>query len=264
MSRSTIFFAPGNGFPAGSYAKMLDALGSSFDVDRIELPGHNPDFPPDENWVSLKTELIAEIRARHEKPVIGVGHSLGGVLHLLAAAEDPKLYSQIILLEAPIISPLSSRSLRLMKYAGLIDRLSPSQATRYRRSRWDSREEALEHFASKPKFAAFDPEVLRDYVDFGTVETARGFELAFRPRIEALIYRTIPHNLPRLKGRLRLPLTFVGGSDSRESRLARTGFMRRAFDIRFETVEGSHLFPLESPIKAAEVVLASIQPNPAA
>ena len=258
MSKPVIFFAPGNGFPAGTYRKMLNALEDRFEVDCLELPGHNPELPPDDNWGNLKSELEREIEGRHSEPVIGVGHSLGGVLHLLLAAERPDLYERIVLLEAPIISRFSSHSLRVMKIAGMIDRLSPSQATRYRRSVWASREEAFEHFKAKLKFAAFDDEVLRDYIAYGTGETERGFELVFRPQIEAKIYRTIPHHLPRLKGRLNLPIAYIGGDDSEEGRLARLGFMRRAFSIEFKTVTGSHLFPMERPLEAAEAVKSVI------
>lgn len=258
MTRATIFFAHANGFPAGAYRKILGLLSEDFDVDSVEMLGHDPHLPPDENWANLKIELYREIVSRHSAPVIGVGHSLGGVLHLLVAAEHPELYSQIVLVEAPIISRFSSHSLRLMKMAGLIDRFSPSQMTRYRRSIWSSREEAIKHFKSKPKFAAFDEEVLGDYVNSGTVQTERGFELVFRPQIEARIYRTIPHNLPGLRRKIRTPLTYIGGTDSREGRLARLGFMKKGFDLDFRTVQGSHLFPMEDPIGAAKAIKESV------
>ena len=106
--------------------------------------------------------------------MIGVGHSLGGILHFLAAIERPEIYKQIILLDAPIISRLSSGGLWVLKTLKLIDRYSPSQMTRFRRNLWESREEALGHFAEKPKFAAFDPEVLRDYVEYGIVPGRAG------------------------------------------------------------------------------------------
>lgn len=254
MNKPVLFFVPGNGFPGGTYRKMLRSLEDSFDLDSLELPGHDPELPPDDNWGNLKIELEREIRGRHRSPVIGLGHSLGGVLHLLLAAESPELYSGLILLEAPIISRMSSHGLRLLKAAGLIDRFSPSQATRYRRSVWASRAEALEHFRTKPNFAAFDEDVLSDYIDCGTVQTGRGVELVFRPQIEARIYRTIPHHLPRLAGKLSLPIRYIGGTRSREAKLARLGFMKRAFDIDFAFVEGSHLFPLERPAEAAAAI----------
>jgi predicted alpha/beta hydrolase family esterase len=41
-------------------------------------------FPVDDNWHNLVDELIHHLEQQPE-PVWGVGHSLGGVLHLHAA-----------------------------------------------------------------------------------------------------------------------------------------------------------------------------------
>jgi pimeloyl-ACP methyl ester carboxylesterase len=203
--------------------------------------------------------LREEIKKRYTEPIIGVGHSLGGVLHLLVAAENPELYRQIVLLDAPIISRLSSRGIQVLKMTKLIDRYSPSQTTRFRRSLWETRDEAFEHFRQKPKFAAFDADVLRDYVTHGLVETEKGFQLFFKPSIEAAIYRTIPHDLPNLRGRLTVPTTYLGGTDSAEARLARLSFMRKHFSIDFHFIKGSHLFPLENPRKTAENIAEIIK-----
>ncbi|MBK7707186.1 MAG: alpha/beta hydrolase [Acidobacteria bacterium] len=258
MTKRTIFFAHANGFPARTYSKIFSLLGDEFEIDFVERFGHDPRFEVTDNWPHLREELRHAIETRHSEPVIGVGHSLGGVLHLMVACERPELYRQIILLDAPIISRLSSHGLRILKLAKLIDRYSPSQMTRFRRNTWKSRDEAFDHFAAKPKFSAFDPDVLRDYIDYGTVETEKGIELFFTPRVEAAIYRTIPHHLPKLRGRLRVPTAYVGGSDSREGRLARLSFMQKHFGIEVETVPGSHLFPFESPEMTASTIRSLI------
>ncbi len=254
-----IFFAHANGFPSHTYTKLFSFLENEFEIDFLERHGHNPEFPVNDNWVFLRDELREEIEKRYQgKPIIGIGHSLGGILHFLVACEKPELYSQIILLDAPIISRLSSRGLQLLKLAKLMDRFSPSQVTRFRRNIWQTREEAFEHFNAKPKFAAFDEEVLRDYINFGTVGCEKGFELFFKPSIEAAIYRTIPHDLPNFRGKLNVPMTYIGGTDSREGKLARLGFMKNNFSIRTEIVEGSHLFPFERPFETAEKILKVI------
>ncbi len=254
MSKEIIHFAHANGFPARTYTKLFALLEPDYEIGFLERHGHDPRFPVTDNWKHLKDELRAEIERRYTKKVIGVGHSLGGVLHFLVAVERPDLYRQIILLDSPIISRLSSHGLRILKLTRLIDRFSPSQTTRYRRRAWRSREEAFEHFRRKPKFAVFDEDVLRDYVRFGTVETDEGVELFFSPQTEAKIYRTIPHHLPAFRGRLKVPAAYVGGTRSREGELARLAFMKKHFPVDFHTIEGSHLFPLENPQATAEKV----------
>ena len=251
MSQDTIHFAHANGFPARTYSRLFSFLERDFKVGYLERHGHDPQFPVTDNWRHLAGELRAEIESRYTEKIVGVGHSLGGVLHFLVAVERPELYRRIILLDAPIISRLSSGGLRLLKLTRLIDRYSPSQMTLLRRNHWQSKHEALEHFRRKPKFAAFDEQVLRDYIEYGTVENGDGVELYFSPKIEAKIYRTIPHHLPRFRGQLRVPASYVGGSRSREGELARLSFMKKHFAIDFHAIEGSHLFPLERPEETA-------------
>ena len=254
MSKDIIHFAHANGFPAKTYNKLFSILENEFCINYLERHAHNPRFPVTDGWKYLAKELKEEIEKRYTKPVIGVGHSLGGVLHFLVAVENPQLYERLILLDAPVISRLSSRGLQFLKTTKLIDRFSPSRATRFRRNLWTTSAEAFEHFVRKEKFAMFDREVLRDYIEHGTIETEKGFELFFKPSVEAKIYRTIPHNLPQFRGNLKVPTAYVGGTASREARLARLSFMRRHFSIDFRFIEGSHLFPLEKPRETANMI----------
>jgi pimeloyl-ACP methyl ester carboxylesterase len=256
MTKDIIHFAHANGFPAKTYNKLFASLAGDFEIGYLERHGHNPKFSISDNWKSLKDELKEELENRYTKPVIGVGHSLGGILHLLVSVENPEFYKQIILLDAPIISRFSSRSLWFFKVTKLIDRYSPSKITRFRRNRWQSKEEAFEHFKTKPKFAAFDEDVLNDYIEYGIVKGEKGFELFFSPKIEARIYRTIPHHLPKLRGKLKVPTAYIGGKTSREARLARLSFMQKHFPVDFHFLEGSHLFPFEFPIETAEKIKA--------
>ena len=259
MSKPKIHFAHANGFPAGTYSKLFSELARDFEIEYLERHGHDPNFPVSDNWKFLKDELREAIRRRGTEKIIGVGHSLGGVLHFLVAIENPELYRQIILLDAPVISRLSSHGLRILKMTRLIDRYTPSQMTRFRRNFWSSKREAFEHFKKKPKFAVFDEDVLRDYVEHGTVQTGKGFELFFSPKIEAKIYQTIPHHLPSLRGKLKIPTAYVGGTRSKEGELARLSFMKKHFPIDFFQIEGSHLFPFEKPMETAAKIKTIIK-----
>ena len=254
MNKPKIHFAHANGFPAKAYSKLFSFLKDDFEIGFLERHAHNPKFPVSDNWRFLKDELRETIERNYTEKIVGVGHSLGGVLHFLVAVENPELYRQIILLDAPVISRLSSHGLRFLKLTKMIDRYSPSQMTRFRRNLWQSKAAVFEHFKQKPKFAAFDEDVLRDYVEHGTIETEKGFELFFAPKVEAQIYRTIPHNLPKSRGKLKIPAAYIGGTHSKEGELARLSFMKKHFPIDFYQIEGSHLFPLEKPQLTAETI----------
>lgn len=251
IKSQTIHFAHANGFPAKTYTKLFSFFEPRFDIRYLERHAHDPEFPGNHGWHVLKDELRQSIESNFEKPVIGLGHSLGGILHLLVSVDCPQLYKQIILLDAPIISRFSSGGIRVLKALNLMDRFSSSRMTRTRRNLWKSREEAYEHFKAKPKFAAFDDDVLRDYIEFGTIETTEGFRLFFDPLIEAAIYQNLPHDLPSLKGKLTVPVAYIGGVESREARLAGLGFMQKNFPIEFHFLTGSHLFPFEVPRETA-------------
>ena len=134
MTRELIHFAHGNGFPALCYKQFLERLGAQFDYCYIDKIGHNPLYPVGENWHNLVAELLASIKSQaNNQPVIAVGHSLGGVLSLLAAIEEPEYFKMVILLDSPLIGPLKSSMVRLAKSLGVIDRITPAFRSKGRR-----------------------------------------------------------------------------------------------------------------------------------
>lgn len=259
--KQTIHFAHANGFPAKTYSKLFSFLKDEFEIGYLERHGHNPDFPVSQNWKFLQRELRSEIESRYNQPIIGVGHSLGGILNLLVASENPQLFKSIVLLDAPIISRTSSLGLRILKKLKLMDKHSPAKQTKLRRSVWKDENEAISHFRKKEKFKAFDNDVLCDYVRFGTEKCEKGIRLSFKPSIEADIYETIPVDLPKLRGKIKVPISYIGGTESREARLANLSFMKKHFYIKYFFLTGSHLFPFEQPKMTAETIKEAIFHN---
>jgi pimeloyl-ACP methyl ester carboxylesterase len=192
-----------------------------------------------------------------EEPVFGVGHSLGGYLHYLAAVRRPELYRAIVLLDAPIIGPFRGGMLGATKRLGIVDRVTPAGATRDRRSTWQTRAEAKAHFRSRALFRHFTEECLDDYVNHGLVEKEGRLRLKIDPLVEYQIYRTIPHDMMRHLSRLRVPAAFIGGADSDVVRRVRLAGMRPKFSMR--KVPGGHLFPFEHPREAATSLVQALE-----
>ena len=259
MPREIIHFAHANGFPAKTYNKLFSRLENEFEINYLGLHAHNPKFPINDGWLRLRDELREELETRYTHPIIGVGHSLGGILHFLVAVENPELYKAIVLLDAPVISRLSSFGLWFLKKTNLLDRLALPRATKYRRQFWQSKEEAFEHFRQKEKFVGFDRDALRDYVEHGTIEEKNGVKLLFAPKTESKIYLTIPDNLPSHRGKLKVPAAYIGGANSNEGKFARLGYMQKRFPFDFYTVEGTHLFPFENPQETARLIKIAIE-----
>ena len=257
-----IVFSHANGFAAGTYRVLFErwrAAGHA--VHAVEKFGHYPAYPVTSNWPHVRDELIHFAEREAGGPAWFVGHSLGGFLSVLAASRRPDLARGVVLLDSPIISGWKARALQLAKATGFGERFSPAFVSRRRRQHWPSAEAAYAHFASKPVFARWAPEVLRDYVEAGTEPADTQRRLSFRREIETEIYNTLPHHVSRVLRAhpLACPLAFIGGTESVE--VGRVGMRatERLSQGRIQWIAGGHLFPMERPIETADAVLAQLR-----
>jgi pimeloyl-ACP methyl ester carboxylesterase len=254
-----IVFAHANGFPAGTYRVLFERWrAAGYTVDAPERFGHDPRYPIGPRWSGLRDELLDFIARSGEGPALLVGHSLGGLLSMLAASHRPALCAGVVLLDSPLITGWRAQVLHVIKRAGLVQRLGPGQVSIRRRQAWPDRDAALAHFQSKPVFARWDPRVLRDYVETGTAAAAAGeVQLRFEREVETRIYNSLPHHLGPLLRRhpLRCPVGFIAGTQSAEMRQGGDEASRRLAGPRFLRFEGTHLFPMERPDATAELIL---------
>lgn len=262
---ASIVFAHANGFPAGTYALLFDLLRTQGHAVRAPaLLGHDADYPVTDSWPHLVRQLTDFVRAQapdEQTPPVLLGHSLGGLLCLMAAAREPALASAVVLLDSPIVAGWRARVVGLAKRTGFMVRVSPSKISRHRREHWPSREAALAHFGQKRTFARWHPQMLRDYISSGMRDSADGCTLAFTRDVESAIYDTLPHHLDRLLRRhpLQCPLVFIGGLRSRETRQAGGVLISGRYARgRVTLLEGSHLFPMEHPHATAAAIQAHL------
>ena len=172
----------------------------------------------------------------------------------MAAARRPDLTRCVVLLDAPVIAGWRAAFWRAVKTMGFGDRLSPARFSLKRRMVWPDRDAAYQHFIAKPVFAAWAPGVLDDYLDHGLVPHPQGVQLRFSRDIETAIYRSLPHHLGELLDRpFPVPVGFIGGTTSVELAQAGTESTRRLVGANFDCIEGSHLYPMESPQQAARM-----------
>lgn len=259
MNKDIIHFAHGNGFPSPCYRQVMQRLAENFECCYIDRIGHNERFPVTENWHYLVHEVIASIQQQTSRPVIAVGHSLGGVLSILAAMQNPTLFKAVILLDAPLIGRIKSNLVRLSKMLGMIDLITPAFRTRNRRQFWPDREQAMAYLQTKTLFRHFAPACLNDYIDFGLRHDKDGYHLRFDPDIEYNIYRTLPHCLYRYQGQLITPTTLIYGKQSKIIDQHAVHYMKTKFGIRVIATEGTHMFPLEYPVETARLIEQAIQ-----
>jgi len=97
-----LHFSHANGFPAACYRKIFSFLERDFEIRYVNTIGHDPRHPVIDSWLHLVAEQLEHID-RYGQPVLGVGHSLGGYLTMLAALERPELFRAIVVLDSPVI-----------------------------------------------------------------------------------------------------------------------------------------------------------------
>lgn len=248
-----LFFAHANGFPSEVYGKLFDSWAPGYQVAHLGMHGHNPRYPVSDNWPALVDELVEHLR-RQPGPVWGVGHSLGGGLHLHAALRHPELYRGLVLLDSPLLTTLDRWLVRAAKRLGLIDRITPAGRTLGRRERFENLSAARAYFSGKALFSRFDLDCLEAYLAHGLCEEGSGLRLRFDAATEIAIYRGVPHRLPAPMASLRVPLALVQGALSRVV-LPHHGWHARRLALgEFHRVPGGHMFPFEHPLATAELV----------
>ncbi len=252
--KAVLHFAHGNGFPSPCYRQLFHCLGAQFECCYIDKVGHTPQFPVTDNWQHLVAEVIDSIKTQSHEPVIAVGHSLGGVLSLLAAIQQPMLFKAVILLDSPLLGRLKSNIVRFSKALGMIDRLTPAFRSRLRRVHWQSRDEVLSYLKSRALFKSFTEACLNDYIDYGLNKNESGYSLRFDPEIEYQIYRTIPHELDHYKGCLEVPTTLIYGSLSKVVDRLDLRYMKKTHQIDSVEIQGTHMFPMEYPEATANLI----------
>lgn len=246
--QSQIYFAHANGFPAGSYNKMFTGLRQhGYAVDYLDQHAHNSRFPVNNHWEYLVDELIFELEQRYARPVIGVGHSLGGVLCSFAAARRPELFSSVVMLDSFVLNGAEKVAVSLAKRLGMIDHMTPAGRTRDRRERWRNVTEAREYFSHKKLFRYFDAECMDDYLKAGLTSDSQGLSLSYKAAIEVSIYRNMPHRVPTDYHRFTTPTGLIYGDHSNVMISHRVRTAERNTRLIMQKVTGSHMFPLEHP-----------------
>jgi pimeloyl-ACP methyl ester carboxylesterase len=256
-----VHLAHANGFPPGTYRPLAETLTDRCRVialpSRPLWPGSRPESAPD--WHPLADDLIQGLDGLglSKGGIVGVGHSMGGVLTLWAAVRRPDLFRAVVLIDPVMLPPAWLWTVRLLRWLGLRRRLPLVRGALRRRRTWPSRQACYEHYRGKSLFAAWPDASLRAYVEAGTRERADGgVELAYPPEWEAHIFATTPTDVWRAVPRLRTPALVIRGQGSDtfrpESQARMAGLVPQA---RFVVIPGAgHLVPMERPVETGAAI----------
>jgi pimeloyl-ACP methyl ester carboxylesterase len=258
-SGPTLHFAHANGFPPGTYRKLVDELTDFHHVFSMAARPLWPDSRPMalRDWSPLAEDLRAELDRRGLRGIVGVGHSLGAVISLLAAAADPALFSAVVAVDPLILTGAHSLFWGTVKGVGLGGRISLVRGARRRRELWSDRGEARTTYSSKKVFSSWDPEVLDDYLDAGMLDLPQGgVHLRYPREWEARIFAAAPHDLWAHLRKVSVPTLFVRGEHSDTFLDAARARVEREVPGSSTVVvaDSSHFLPMERPFELAGVI----------
>jgi len=259
---NNIHFAHANAYPPGCYQQLITPL-----LDRYRVIGmHQRPLWPDSNpttfrhWHQLADDLILFLEQQNIKQVIGGGHSMGGVVSIIAAIKRPDLFSKLILID-PVIFDWKYAIVTTLLPFFLRKKIVPiAKLSAKRRDLWDNQQTVYDSFRKKKVFKRFSDTALWDFVKASTKPNGQGqITLSFPKSWETQIYLTAPYILNKLLA-LKIPIIAVKGEYSNVITPAVwTAWQAAQPKNHFLEVPNSgHLVPMEYPQEVAEFILRSL------
>jgi len=205
----------------------------------------------------MSDDLLEGLKGVGAKRVIGVGHSLGGVLTLYAAVRRPDLFSHLVLIDPTMLSPKLLWQIKFMKLFGLEARSFLVKGALKRKRTWENNEEAYQYFRERRLFKNWSDEMVRFYVKSMTGPSSEGgVQLIYPPEWEARIYKTIPTDVWKYPGQLKMPVLVIRGESSNTfTAESEKAFKKFNPSATFAVVPGAgHLVPQEKPEEVGKLL----------
>jgi len=263
-----VHFLHANGYPPRSYRSFLKRFHPSYQVVASPLRPLWPDSEPDEigDWTTFRDDFLRFLRQPEQYGMdpaeasdqditwIGMGHSLGATVTLLAALVSPQHFQALVLIEPVVFPSWLGVTFRFLSQVGLLAHVHPLIGrTLKRRREFDSEEDMFQNYRQKDVFAKIPDHVLWDYVR-GMARTRPDgkVELAYPPEWEAKIYQTGGVADPLIWSSLescQLPVLLIRGEMTETLWMAAVKKMSaRLSGLTFVNMAGvGHLAPLEAP-----------------
>ena len=189
--KPTLLFLHATGFHARVWDKIIKGLGD-YHIVAVDQRGHGRS---EKRMIQHWHEFIADVEALIEHldltNIIGIGHSMGAHALIGAASTLQHRFNSLIAID-PVIPDESAFQ------EPLVDSTPPEEKhpTARRRREFDSPEAMAERLIDKGSYRVFDPEMFRDYCEYGLLPNpeGQGYVLACPPEIEASIYMSSRSN----------------------------------------------------------------------
>ena len=157
-----IHFAHANAYPPGCYQQLFQPFLNDYSVvGMYQRPLWENSHPAKfKSWHQLADDLILFFEQQQFNQVIGVGHSMGGVVSIIAAIKRPELFSKLILID-PVIFPKHFTRLTNLLPRFLRKQIIPiAKLSAKRRDLWINQQAVFDSFRVKKVFKGFSDSVL--------------------------------------------------------------------------------------------------------
>lgn len=265
-----LFFAHGNGFCGRVYESLHRLLAEKYELLMLDIPGHGRS-PASEfvGWNQTAEYLWQGIAASDSyidgRELHAVGHSLGGMLSMLAASRHPSVFKSMVMLDPIMFPPLLLALMHVVKVLGLTRVFHPFvNSTLRRRNGWQNESEAFSYFYQRKIFKNWTDEALNSYVEHALIAVEKNgssqLRLRCEPTLEANWFSSLPKRLwPSVKA-LSCPVTIGMGKETYPFSLRAGNYAQKINpSITFNIVEGGHCFMQENPADAANFVFQALE-----
>lgn len=264
----TIHFSGANGFPVATYQEFFDRFAGQFHITGADcratwLPKEEPkgNFKVDD----FADDLISAIESQHSRPVIGMGHSYGGLTTLVAAAKRPELFSTLVIIEPAAMPKNWMVILSQFIPAWFMRQFVPLvKGSLNRQTNWPSPEAFYQRYHGHPTFKHFTDNSLREYANHGLRQLDDGtYELIFNPKWEAHIFCNLKIFWNYLAQHDKQTL-LIRGEHSNLNTAQSFEAHRHVINEHVSTVElegAYHLLPHEKPQQTQDIISQWLEKN---
>lgn len=260
-----IHLAHANSYHPGTYKELIDLLTPHFEVQSVLTRPFLPKYKVEDmnTWNQFRDDFLEVAEKQNWKDIIGLGHSLGSTITMMAAIERPELFKKLIIIEPPCIDQVIFTLLSVLPFSAKKNLVPPSKIALKRRHKWNSREEAFEWFRGKSIYDRVSDETLKAFVTSGLKEDDFGaLRLSHSKFWESKIYCTIK-NPYKLFPQLMIPSLCIRGDES-DVILERNWnkWQKLQENAQFVNIPASgHLVPLEQSHLLARHIIDFISEN---
>ena len=251
-----------NGFCAGTYSPFVKHLVDDLHVVASDIRGHGgtelPNIKRIRHWDIFADDLKTLIEQSLSPPIIGIGHSLGAVTTYIAAAKYPQLFSCLILIDPPILSPRILWIMAVMRMFGLAGIIPLAKTARRRRKTFQGKKEALKRFASgRGIFKYWSKDFVEAYLECGLLEKdSETAILKCDPELEAQIFESVPLDVWKYGRKISCPVLAIRGQHSGAFTVDSAKRLGRVIpDYELITIaDAGHFVPMGKPVECARVI----------